>query len=358
MGEVKRKKYNNPVSATLTGIKDLFRKHIPAGELKPTDRLDGKTVLVDGSSSGLGFAIAVEVARRGARVIMACRSGIPEKGELVKRLSGNPNIVMVHVDFSDINSIHKVVEQLRSTSLFGSCSGTCAKIDILICNAGIVPKKSRKTAQGFEEMFMVNYFSKFIFVNLLIENHCFATAGSVTGNPEPAIGRQQPQIPRIIFVASESHRNPEKFEWDDFGNYRDYSIGKSIELYGYYKLLLTTFSVELSRRLNAGGKTNFSVFSMCPGPVNSNIAREAPKAFIPLLKLVFGIFFKSPAKAAIPVVYLAASQDVEGKKFDYLFLMSRKDVDEKASNSENGRHLWELSENLRMNLRESANKSA
>ncbi|MEI6900900.1 MAG: hypothetical protein WCL00_13560, partial [Bacteroidota bacterium] len=88
MAEHKQHKYNNPVTATLTGIMDLFRKQIPVGELKSTDRLDGKTVLVDGSSSGLGFAIAVDVAKRGAKVIMACRSGIPEKGEMVKRLSG------------------------------------------------------------------------------------------------------------------------------------------------------------------------------------------------------------------------------------------------------------------------------
>ncbi|MEI7723609.1 MAG: SDR family NAD(P)-dependent oxidoreductase [Bacteroidota bacterium] len=342
MASSKQKKYNNPVTATLTGIRDLFRKQIASGELKSTDRLDGKTVLVDGSSSGLGFAIAVDVARRGARVIMACRSGIPEKGEMVKKLSGNQNVHMLQVDFSDINSIKTLVANLRPPSPFGEGAGGGAArptIDILICNAGIVPNQSRKTPQGLEEMFMVNYFSKFIFVNLLIENHCFT-------NPQSAIRNPQSAIPRILFVASESHRNPENFEWADFGQYRDYKIGKSIELYGYYKLLLTTFSVELSRRLNPNGEKNFSVFSMCPGPVNSNIAREAPKAFIPLLKLVFGIFFKSPAKAAIPVVYLAASPDVEGKPFDYFFLMTRKEVDEKASYPENGKRLWELSESL------------
>ena len=358
MKETKQRKYNNPFTATLTGISDLFRKQLPAGELKSSDRLDGKTVLVDGASSGLGFAIAVDVARRGARVIMACRSGIPEKGEQVKKLSGNQDVHMLQVDFSDINSINRLILNLRSPSLHGEGSGGGVKIDIFICNAGIVPKQSRKTPQGLEEMFMVNYFSKFIFVNLLLENHLFSDPGSGIRDehsgirPSSFVPRPPSSvIPRIIFVASESHRNPEKFDWDDFWKYRDYQIGKSIEYYGYYKLLLTTFSVELSRRLNPNGERNFSVFSMCPGPVNSNIAREAPKLFIPLLKLVFGIFFKSPAKAAIPVVYLAASADVEGKPFDYLFLMSRKEVDEKASDPENGKRLWELSEKLRESLR-------
>ncbi|MFH1159599.1 MAG: hypothetical protein V1733_01450 [bacterium] len=119
-----------------------------------------------------------------------------------------------------------------------------------------------------------------------------------------------------------------------------------MELYGYYKLLLVTFARELSRRLNPGGGCTTSVFAMCPGPVNSNIAREAPKLYNPLLKLIFSIFFKSPKEAAKPVVYLAASPDVESTPFDYLFLMSRQEIDEKAENPENGRRLWDLSEKL------------
>ena len=85
---------------------------------------------------------------------------------------------------------------------------------------------------------------------------------------------------------------------------------------------------------------------MCPGPVNSNIAREAPALFQPLLRLVFGIFFRSPEKAAKPAIYLAASADLEGKPFDYLFLMSRKEADEKATDPANGKRLWDLSDAL------------
>ncbi len=358
MKDNRHKKYNNPVSATLTGIADLFRKHEPAGELKLSDRLDGKTALVDGSSSGLGFAVATDLARRGARVIMACRSGIPEQGERVKKLSGNHDVHMLHVDFADIRSITKLVENLKPF-LKGS-DGVESRIDVLVCNAGIVPKKSKKTPQGLEEMFMVNYFSKFIFVNLLIGHNLMNINPELATGESPDatdlnrksefVNRKSP-IPRIVFVASESHRNPDNFSWDEFGLYRNYQIGKSIELYGYYKLLLTTYACELARRLNPGGHPRVSVFALCPGPVNSNIAREAPVIFQPLLKVVFGIFFKSPVKAAVPVVYLAASPDVEGKTSDYLFLMSRKPVDEMAADPGNGRRLWEMSEALLENLK-------
>ncbi|MEI6456458.1 MAG: SDR family NAD(P)-dependent oxidoreductase [bacterium] len=326
MTEKKKDNYDNPLSATISGITNLFRKHQQAGELKPGDRLDGKTVLVDGASSGLGFAIATDCARRGARVIMACRSGIPEKGEKVKKLSGSKDVHMLKVDFADIPSVQNLVSEVKIKF---------QKIDILISNAGVVPKKSRKTPQGLEEMFMVNYFSKFILVNLLLQKECFRTNGS--------------EAPRMIFVDSETHRNPKKFEWEKFGVYEPYTIGKSMEHYGYNKLLLATFSVELSRRLNKVNgkeKRKFSVFTLCPGPINSNIGREAPKIFHPLMKLIFSIFFRSPAQAAVPVIYLAASKDMEGKSFDYFFLMSRKPVDEKAADPGNGKKLWEVSEKL------------
>jgi NAD(P)-dependent dehydrogenase (short-subunit alcohol dehydrogenase family) len=160
-------------------------------------------------------------------------------------------------------------------------------------------------------------------------------------------------VPRIIIVSSESHRNPKEYDWDGFGKYKDYGIKKTVELYGYYKLLLTTFAIELSRRLNPDGEKNYSVFSLCPGPINSGIAREAPGLFQPLLKLVFTLFFRSPEKAAVPVIYLASANELEGKPFDYLFLMNRKEIDELASDPGNGKKLWEEAENLKNQLFES-----
>lgn len=327
MTESKQSHYKSPVKATITGIRDLFKKHVPAGELKNTDRLDGKRVVITGSSSGLGFATTVDMAKRGAEVVMAVRSGIPSKGEQVKTLSGSDKVSMLFVDLSDTDSINKFAHQLKEKY---------NTIDILVCNAAIVPKKSHMTKQGLEQMFMVNYFAKFLLVNRLLDLGIF--------------NRTKGQIPRIIFVSSESHRNPKTFDLDGFGEYRDFKIGKTMELYGHYKLLLTTFANELSRRLNPGDRTDYSVFALCPGPVNSNIAREAPKIFQPLLKFIFSIFFRSPEKACEPVVYFAASQDVEGKPIDYFFLMSRKEMDDKATDPAHGKQLWEKSAELMSSL--------
>ena len=316
-------KYTNPFTATVKGISDLFKKQERVGTLDAKDRLEGKKVLITGSSSGLGLAAAKDMARLGAEVIMAVRSGIPDKGEEVKKASGSEKVHMLHVDLSDFNSIKKLVTDVKTQ--FG-------KIDILICNAAVVSKKARKTKHGLEEMFSVNYLAKFVFVNLMLKEDLLIKDGD--------------GLPRIIFVSSESHRNPDDFEWDTFGDFQEYGMGKSVERYGYYKLLMTTFAQELSRRLNPNNKTNYSVFALCPGPVNSNIAREAPVIFQPLMKLVFKAFFRSPEKAAEPLVYLTASKDVEGNATDYLFLMSRKPVDEKAADLENGERLWNATEDL------------
>jgi len=316
------KKYNSPLQATFKGISDLFKKRERVGTLAIDTSLKGKKVLITGSSSGLGLAVAKQIAALGAEVIMAVRSGIPEKGEEVKLVSGNKNVTMLHVDLSSFDSINNFVDEVKAT---------IGKIDVLICNAAVVVSEARKTKDGLDEMFMVNYVSKFVLVNSLLNEKCFNTKGN--------------ELPRIIFVSSESHRNPQAFEWDTFGQFQEHKMAKTVERYGYYKLLMTTFSQELERRLNKD-KINYSVFALCPGPVNSSIAREAPKMVQPIMKLVFKLFFSSPEKAAEPVVYLTASEDLEGKPTDYLFLMSRKDIEEKAINPENGNRLWELTENL------------
>jgi NAD(P)-dependent dehydrogenase (short-subunit alcohol dehydrogenase family) len=323
MSNTKKSNYKNPASSTWEGIRAAFVKQEKVGALSSSDRLDRKTVLVDGASSGLGLAVAMQMAERGARVIMACRSGIPGKGEEVKRKTGNQNVEMVRVDFSDSNSIHNLIRIIKEKY---------APLDIVVSNAAMVPKQSRKTPQGLEEMFMVNYLSKFIFINGLLEQGCLRKGDKT--------------IPRIVFVSSESHRHPPEFRWESFGVYKEYTMKKTVEYYGYYKLLLTTFTRELTRRLPANGNGPVSVFALCPGPVNSNIAREAPALFQPLMKLIFALFFKSPNKAAEPVMFLALSKEMEGKDYDYLFKMARKAIDEKAEDEANGKKLWELSQEL------------
>ncbi len=313
-------KYSNPFTATLSGIVNMFKKQQPVGVLKDDDRIDGKICLVTGANSGLGFAITQQLVERGGKVIMACRSGIPEAGDRIKALTNSENIEMIRVDISDLNSIKALVSELKTRSI---------KFDIAIFNAAIVPKGSRKTKEGLDQMFMVNYLAKFILIREFISAGLFNTK----------------LIPRIIYVSSESHRSGDDIDFEKFGLYEEYTMSKVIALYGYYKLHLNTLASELSRRINVDGM-KYSVHSLCPGAVNTNIARESPKIVMPLLKLIFGLFFQNPMKAAIPVTYLACSKEIEGQSDYYLHMMARKKPDERSLDRTTGEKLWRHSERL------------
>jgi NAD(P)-dependent dehydrogenase (short-subunit alcohol dehydrogenase family) len=311
-------KYDSPFKATLKGITDLYGKKKDELRLPEEIDLNGKTVLITGSSSGLGYAAAKRIAEAGANLIMAVRSGIPEKGEEIAKVSGNSSVKMYHVDLLDFESINKLLINLQHDGV---------KVDILVSNAAMVPLKSRRTLQGLEEMFMVNYLAPFYLINKLLSSKILL-----------------PEHSKIIIVSSESHRNAKNFEWDKFGKYESYGINETVARYGYYKLLLTTFANELSRRLNAtNGHTPVRV--LCPGPVNSNIAREAPAWMQPILKGVFSLFFRSPEKASDPILYFTTEENNQ-EPIDYMFLMQHKPMDEKATNQENGKRLWQLSEEL------------
>jgi len=161
-----KKQYNSPFQATLTGILNLFRKRSRVGFLSSEERLDGKKILIDGASSGLGLATAIELAKLGGTVIMAVRSGFPEKAEEVKLKSKTDKVFIHKVDFSDFDSIKNLVSEVKSKH---------GKLDVVICNAAVVAKKGVQTKSCLETMFMVNYFSKFYFIQQLLKNECFNT---------------------------------------------------------------------------------------------------------------------------------------------------------------------------------------
>ena len=253
-------RFRNPVSATLAGVADFFRKQQLESRFSDRDFIDGKTCLVTGANRGLGLAIACELASRGGRLIMACRSGIPQAGEKVKEKTGSSQVEMMHVDLSDIDSIHRLCDQLESRKI---------RIDILVLNAGVTPPKSQQTKQGQDLMFMVNYLSCFILANRLlatgvIPNHTFAKTKEIG------------HTPRIVFISSDSHQNASAIDYNEFGTYKQYGVGKAINNYSYFKLVLNTFATELSRRLRNDTDIDVTVNVICPGPVNTDIIRDAP----------------------------------------------------------------------------------
>ncbi len=311
-------RFDNPVVAALAGFRDIFRKQANADKLNETHRFDGKTCIITGATSGLGFALSVEMARRGAHVIMACRSKIPEAGEMVRKKIGSTKVEMRYLDLSKIDTIHTFVDGLVKDKIH---------TDVTILNAGVALPKARKTESGQDEMFLVNYLSTVILINLMIEKGVINT--DLSGTPKQ----------RLIFISSDSHQGSSAIDYNEFGKYYDHGVSKGIANYSYFKLILNTYATELSRLLNPD-KVNVGVLIICPGPVHSNIIKEAPFPLRMILGAIFKIIFRSPAKAALPVVYMAISEDFEGKTNEYLHMFNNKKMDPKVYLPEEGRKLW------------------
>jgi NAD(P)-dependent dehydrogenase (short-subunit alcohol dehydrogenase family) len=322
-------RFDNPVVASMTGILDIFRKQKLSERITENDRIDGKTCLITGANTGLGFAIAVDLAKRGGKVIMACRSQIPEAGEKVKKLSGSDNVIMKYLDLSKIDTIHNFVLELKQENI---------TLDYTVLNAGVALPKARKTASGLDEIFLVNYLSNFILLNLLLNN-------GVIQNTTISKNKNSKDKPaRVIFISSDSHQKSSFIDHDEFGRYFEYGLKKGMNNYSYYKLVLNTLAVEISKRVNLNpNNPDISFNVICPGPVNTDIVREAPWIVKVSLKGIFSIFFQSPEKASKAVSYITISEDFEGKTANYMHMFNPKEMDYKVYIPEEGSKLWEHS---------------
>ena len=333
VGETRKIGDGSVVSAIMAAIRDLRNPSGPDVSPVPDDvRIDGKTCLVTGANSGLGRAAAIELARRGGNMILACRPGHAETCGEIKRLSGSGTVEMVEVDLADLQSVHRCCDQLVQRRV---------RIDIALMNAGLMPRKARKTPQGYETMFAVHFLSNRVMIDRWLQDGVI--------RPSSRAG----STPRIVFIASESHRTSQDIDFDRFGAYTEYGLKESLKHYGLSKLVLCTFATELSRRLNPRERVEVAVHAMCPGGVASNISRETPMLLKPIVSPVLRLFFQSPQEAVRPVIFLCCAEEAGETTGIYLHLMRRKALSRTALDPANGTRLWEASEALVAKSRES-----
>lgn len=238
-----------------------------------------KSVIITGSTSGIGLETAKEIAREGCNVIMACRD--TEKGERqaerIRDLAHNPHIKVMPLDLSSIESIQSFVEIFQKTE---------DRLDVLINNAGVFCDTFLKTVHGFEMTMGVNYLGTVLLTELLL----------------PSL--KKTPYSRIVHVSSRAslyaklHVQPEIFTSKTAG----------FKAYSRSKLALNLYTIDLATRLTSSGVTVNGVF---PGRVATNIWNGKSL----LMKIVRPIMMRisiSAREGAQTVIYLALSQDVEG----------------------------------------------
>ncbi len=314
------------VGALVTAVRDLRNPKAPDVEPVPDDVwIDGKTCLVTGANSGLGRAAAVELARRGGSMILACRPGRDTICDEIKRESGSESVELVEVDLADLRSVHRCCDELRDRGV---------RIDIALLNAGLMTPTARQSPQGYDTMLAVHFLANRVMIDRWLAD----------GVIDPS--QSDSETPRIVFVSSEAHRSSADLDIERLDAFTPYGMKDAMRHYGLSKLALCTYATELSRRLNPGDGVEVAVHSLCPGGVATNIAREAPPMLKPIVDPVLRRLFRSPADAIDPVIYLCCAPEAGSCTGLYLHLMHRKQVSERASDPANGTKLWDASQVL------------
>ncbi|XP_077292760.1 retinol dehydrogenase 12-like [Arctopsyche grandis] len=276
------------------------------------DRLDGKTIIVTGGDSGIGLQCAKDFATRGGKVIIiSCdlSSGNNAKKKIILE-TGNDNIKVKYLDFSDLYTVRKCAEEILKEE---------PQIHVLLNNAGVAKIGIYKTIDGLDAVTQINYFGPFLFTNILL-------------------GRLKESAPsRIVNVSSIAH-NLGKL------NLNNYGITNSANewlLYSNSKLAVTHFSIELSRRLRGTGVTSNSLH---PGVFFSGIVRTLPSFSQFLWKIVVNVFLKTIEEAAQTSIYLCVSGDAANFNGEFFEDCKKSSPPTKTYDTDMSKKLWSLSE--------------
>ncbi|KAJ9583328.1 hypothetical protein L9F63_022345 [Diploptera punctata] len=296
----------------LLGLK-LFCQ-LTLGMCRSTTSMKGKTVIISGANSGIGKETARELAKRGAKVILACRN-ITEadkvKNEIIET-TGNEDVLVKKLDLSSLKSIREFAADINRT---------VTKLDVLIHNAGTAHMfGSKVTEDGLELTMGTNHFGPFLLTHLLID----------------LLKRSAPS--RIVIVGSELYRLASL-------NLNNINPVNGFPAYLYYvsKYANTVFSLELARKLEGSGVT---VNCLHPGMIDSGIWRNVPFPLNLPLKLIVKGFFKTPVQGAQTTLYLATSEEVEGVTGKYFLDCREHGLSSGVQDPALGKKLWELSEKL------------
>jgi NAD(P)-dependent dehydrogenase (short-subunit alcohol dehydrogenase family) len=277
----------------------------------------GRTALVTGANSGIGFETAAALAGRGARVVLACRSADKAEDAAARIRARHPGATLEvrALDLADLDSVRRFAGDVRAAH---------PRLDLLILNAGVMVPPQGTTKQGFETQLGTNHLGHFALTALLLP--AVTAAGG-----------------RVVVVSSGVH-HAGRIDFDDPNwQRRPYSAWGA---YCQSKLANLSFALELSRRLAAAGSP-VRVTAAHPGWTHTELQRTAPFArfFGPWLAM-------TPPQGALPTLRAATDPDAGAGSYwgpRWLELVGppvRARINRKARDPEVAKRLWALSEEL------------
>ena len=207
----------------------------------------GRTAVVTGANTGLGFETARALAAKGAKVVLAIRD-VSKGRAAVEKISGahpGADVSVLELDLSSLASIRQAADRLRAEH---------EKIDLLLNNAGVMYTPRASTADGFEMQFGTNHLGHFALTGLVLER-MRGVAGS-----------------RIVSVSSIGHRILSAIDFDDLTFEKGYN---RVAAYGRSKLANLLFTYGLERRLRAAGAAT-SALAAHPGVAATELGRYFP----------------------------------------------------------------------------------
>lgn len=277
--------------------------------------VEHKTCMITGANSGIGKYTAMELARRGAYVVMVCRN--EQKAQRARQeiidATEHTGIDIIVADLAHQHDVRKAAETFR---------GKFDALDILINNAGIIPSQRQETPDGIERCLAINHLAPFLLTNLLM----------------PTL--KKADSARVITVSSEVHRmGAAALDLDDLQLANNYTPMKA---YGVSKLCNIMFTHELAKRT-----TNTAITANClhPGVVSTQLADEAG-FWMKFFYLIGKPFMKSPKSGAQTSIYLATSDEVQNVSGKYFKDKKITSPVSKAFDDELTEKLWERSNQL------------
>ena len=212
----------------------------------------GRTAVITGANTGLGFETARVLAARGAQVVLACRDLGQAKEAAVRILSGSPaaaevvpaDLHAVRLDLASLASVREAAEEIAAA--YGP-------VDLLINNAGVMMTPFRRTADGFELQLGVNHLGHFALTGLLLGR---------------MLGREGS---RVVTVSSNGHKSG-RIDFDDLQSQRRY---RRMAAYYQSKLANLMFTYELQRRL-AAAQAQTQALAAHPGKARTELIRYLP----------------------------------------------------------------------------------